>query len=546
MAIINGNAGDNTLTGTNLDDTINGGAGADAMSGLAGNDLYIVDNTGDTVNEAPGGGTDRVQSSVDFTLGANVENLDLTGSANINGTGNSLNNVINGNDGNNVLSGNAGNDTLNGAGGSDILQGGTGNDVMTGGGGGDKYYVDSTHDKVLETLSNAAGGGYDFVYSTISYSIASLGNIDALRLFGSAPNIDATGNALDNFIMGSDGNNTIDGGKGADLMDGGLGDDTFHIDNAGDQVVEFQGQGNDTVISTIALSKAFDDVENYTFNTSKAVDFTGNSDDNVIHGGSGSDIIHGHGGLRDSLFGEGGNDELHGGSGNDRLDGGAGNDQLHAGGGNDYLDGGTGADVMTGGTGNDGYRVDNAGDQVIESATGGTRDQVSSTVSIDALWDNVEQAGLIGAGNLHLTGNSLDNILNGNAGANTINGGAGNDQIWSGPGNDTMTGGAGRDDFFFELETGLPSDGKDTITDFNRSKDQLTFDNVLNDNHDGTIDIDDVLHDVTSVVDHGAGKNVDVHFSNGGEIIFAGVGTGAIHGLDDLVASPAQLHVIPN
>ncbi|HVO04837.1 MAG TPA: calcium-binding protein [Candidatus Cybelea sp.] len=546
MANINGDAGNNVLTGTNGDDTINGGAGADSMTGLAGNDTYIVDNVGDTVIEAPNGGTDEVLSSVTYTLPANVENLALTGSGNIDGTGNSLANDITGNDGNNILIGNGGNDTLTGGGGNDRLVGGTGDDIMTGGLGDDVYFVDSVHDKVVETTSNAAGGGYDIVDSTISFSIASLVNIDALRLFNTVGDTTATGNALDNFIQGSDGVNVIDGGKGADLMEGAKGDDTYYVDNAGDQVVEFKGEGNDTVISTIALTQAFDHVENYTFNTKAAVTFTGSSADNVIHGGSGEDFIDGNGGKRDSLFGEAGNDHLTAGSGNDRLDGGAGNDVLHGGGGNDYLDGGTGADTMVGGSGNDVYIVDNVGDQVTEGANGGSRDQIESSISIDLLADNVEEGSLMGSANLHLTGNSLDNFLNGNAGNNVIVGGAGNDRIDGDVGNDTLTGGSGKDDFWFELETGLPNDGKDTITDFNHAKDQLTFDNVLNDNHDGVIDINDVLHDVTSVVDHGSGKDVDVTFSNGGEIVFQGVGTGAIHSLEDLVSSPSQIHVIPN
>jgi len=84
------------------------------MIGGAGNDTYVVDNTGDVVTENPGGDTDTVQSSITYSLGANVENLTLTGTANINGTGNTNDNVITGNSGNNVLAGLGGADSLDG------------------------------------------------------------------------------------------------------------------------------------------------------------------------------------------------------------------------------------------------------------------------------------------------------------------------------------------------------------------------------------------------------------------------------------------------
>ena len=112
---LNGLAGNDTLTGGNGNDRLDGGLGADAMSGGAGNDVYIVDNVGDTANDFFFfGGTDTVQSSVTHTLTAFIENLTLTGAAAINGTGNALANIINGNVAANTLSGLGGNDTLNG------------------------------------------------------------------------------------------------------------------------------------------------------------------------------------------------------------------------------------------------------------------------------------------------------------------------------------------------------------------------------------------------------------------------------------------------
>ncbi|WP_162148557.1 calcium-binding protein, partial [Methylophilus sp. OH31] len=125
-----GNAAANILTGGTGDDTLNGGAGIDTMIGGAGNDTYIVDNIADIVTEDSNEGTDLVKASVSYTLGANIENLELTGTAAINGTGNGLDNVIKGNAGNNVLDGGAG---------ADRMEGGKGNDT---------YIVDDEDDEV--------------------------------------------------------------------------------------------------------------------------------------------------------------------------------------------------------------------------------------------------------------------------------------------------------------------------------------------------------------------------------------------------------------
>jgi Ca2+-binding RTX toxin-like protein len=143
---INGTSGNDTLTGTsNADvinglagnDTLNGGAGVDTLVGGLGNDTYLVDSTTDTITENASEGTDLVQSSVTFSLASilNVENLTLTGTIAINGTGNSLDNTLTGNTGVNIL---------NGGDGNDFLFGGLGNDTLTGGAGVDHFVFNTT------------------------------------------------------------------------------------------------------------------------------------------------------------------------------------------------------------------------------------------------------------------------------------------------------------------------------------------------------------------------------------------------------------------
>jgi Ca2+-binding RTX toxin-like protein len=139
--VITGNSGTNSLTGLAGNDILNGGAGIDTLIGGDGNDTYIVDSTTDTITETATGGTDTIQSYVSYTLAENLnlENLTLTGTSAINGTGNSLNNILTGNAANNTLDGGAGNDTLIGGLGNDTLVGGLGNDTLTGGAGLDSF-----------------------------------------------------------------------------------------------------------------------------------------------------------------------------------------------------------------------------------------------------------------------------------------------------------------------------------------------------------------------------------------------------------------------
>ena len=140
---LNGAGGDDTLDGGAGNDTLQGGVGNDVMHGGAGNDTYYVDSVNDVISESTGGvddgGNDRVFSTVSYTLGDFVENINLDGYLSISGIGNSLQNNIYGNDFNNLLSGMNGNDVLKGMAGNDTLSGGKGNDILEGGIGQDTF-----------------------------------------------------------------------------------------------------------------------------------------------------------------------------------------------------------------------------------------------------------------------------------------------------------------------------------------------------------------------------------------------------------------------
>lgn len=129
--VLYGTSGDDLIYGYAGHDVIRGLGGIDLMYGGAGNDTYYVDQVGDKAIETAGEGIDTVYSSITYSLhGQVVENLMLTGSANIDGAGNSLHNRLTGNTGANVLDGGALNDILNGKGGRDVLIGGSGSDIF--------------------------------------------------------------------------------------------------------------------------------------------------------------------------------------------------------------------------------------------------------------------------------------------------------------------------------------------------------------------------------------------------------------------------------
>jgi Ca2+-binding RTX toxin-like protein len=479
-----GNTLNNVITGNSANNILSGGLGVDTMIGGTGDDTYVVDNPGDVIIENAAGGTDTVQSSINYTLGANVNNLTLTGTSAINGTGTALNNVIIGNSANNILAGNAGNDTLDGGAGADTMNGGAGNDT---------YVVDNTGDVITEN----ANEGTDTVQSSIDYTLGT--NVENLTMTGTSGW--GTGNELNNVIIGNSavnsltgnaGNDTLDGGAGADTMNGGIGNDTYVVDNTGDVITENANEGTDTVQSSITYTLA-SNVENLVLTGTSAINGTGNALNNVITGNSANNILSGGVGI-DTMIGGIGNDTyvvdnsddvitenanegvdtvqssnhyilganvenltLTGttsawGTGNDLnnvIIGNSAVNNLAGGTGNDTLDGGAGADSMNGGIGNDTFVVDNSGDVITENANEGT-DTVQSSIDY-TLGANVENLTLTGT-SAWGTGNDLNNVITGNSANNLFNGSLGNDSLVGGTGSDTYT--------------YRRTDGQDTINDY--------------------------------------------------------------------------------
>jgi Ca2+-binding RTX toxin-like protein len=157
--VLTGNSANNILDGGDGNDSLNGGTGIDILVGGVRDDNYIVDTTTDLITELDGGGTDTVQSTVTFSLanllvggGTNVENLTLTGTSAINGTGNAANNILTGNGANNTLTGGDGNDTLTGGAGNDTLTGGAGADTLTGGAGSDIFRINALTDSLIGSM----------------------------------------------------------------------------------------------------------------------------------------------------------------------------------------------------------------------------------------------------------------------------------------------------------------------------------------------------------------------------------------------------------
>lgn len=348
---INGSDDNDHLIGTSGDDIIDGKAGADIMEGGDGNDTYYVDDTKDVVIEQAGGGEDTVFSSISHTAATHVENVTLTGSANIFAAGNNSNNILTGNEGRNRLNSGRGDDTVYGMGGNDNLNGGDGNDYLDGGDGNDVINGDAGDDilvggKGKDVLKGGAGND-TYIYGDNDTIIDNQG-INTLKFS------DGLSNAKLNLktIHNDDGSQSweITSEQGSALIQNQISaDGSISIDRF---------QFNDQTYTAAQFQQAFQAQK------AETIKFVGTNGDDILHGNAGNNEIDGGNDGHDTIYGHDGDDILREHSetyyGNepasdDKLYGGNGNDKLYAHVGADLLDGGAGDDYLEGGEHNDTY-----------------------------------------------------------------------------------------------------------------------------------------------------------------------------------------------
>jgi Ca2+-binding RTX toxin-like protein len=466
-----GNGLSNVMTGNSNGNRLDGAAGADTLIGGLGDDTYGVDDTGDVVVENAGEGTDTVESSISYELGATLENLTLLGAAHLNATGNAGDNLIRGNAGDNRL------------------EGGDGADTLYGGEGDDYYVAVSATDRVREYT----GEGIDTVERVFETNLVLDDQVENLVL--GAGVLTGNGNELDNAItgnsdantlggwegddqlyghdgddalfggigsdvlVGDNGNDYLDGGEGVDQLQGGAGNDVYITDDAGDVVVEVAGGGTDQVQTTTSYVLSAN-IENLFLMDGADIDGTGNALDNYIAGNDGSNVLHGMGGS-DTMVAGGGDDLLLGDAGDDKyvFDAASGSDVVdNTGGGNDGV-------FFTNGVTRERLSFGRDGDDLLIFVDSGTTPSVRVTnhfLGGDAAIGYVQPDGgfllttaqinqIVAGGS---TGGQYDQVIEGttaaeqlvgSTGKDLIKGLAGNDQLFGMAGDDALQGGDGDD-----------------------------------------------------------------------------------------------------
>lgn len=492
-----GSHGADSLSGGDGNDFVIGGAGTDTLNGGAGDDILIGGAGADSLNGGDGldliSYADAAQAvTINLTTGV------LTGDA----AGDTFSSIevfslstkadyFVGDAGRNFVFGEGGADVLEGRGGDDMLYGDASAPItMIGGTGDDWFTVYNGGESVVE----AAGEGNDRIIASVSFTLSAGQEVETMVTIDSAATtaINLTGNELAQVMFGNAGANTLTSGGGADYMvalggndilfgnaatastlQGGTGNDTYYIFRTGDSLVEFTGEGNDQVVTSVGYTlSSGQEVENLFAAVGTApIDLAGNA-------------------LSQNLFGN---------AGANTLTGGGGVDLLVGGGGDDILFGNADASsTLQGGTGNDTYYILRTGDSLVEFANEGNDrivTTVSYTLSTGVEVETLAAADQHGTGAIDLGGNELVQLILGNDGVNSmagaggadtlagfggadaLDGGSGDDQLNGGAGNDVLTGGSGSDQFVFA--DALGAGNVDSVQDFVSGTDHLLLDHNI-------------------------------------------------------------------
>jgi serralysin len=465
-----GEAGNDTLIGGSGTNRLFGGAGSDIFNGGINADLLHIDAADLSVNMLGGAGEDYIIVDDPFAV-----NVTLTNANSIEiiygNTGDDIFNAsavtnavmyISGGNGNDVLSQGSLGGGLYGEGGNDILNGGIGNDYIFGGAGADSLFGGDGNDTLFFGTSDVAvvgGNGYDYAYADLATSF-----------------VFAASSAIE-VVIGSAGADVLNAGAVTTAMyiNGGDGDDTLT-----------QGSGGGAMY--------------------------GESGADTLNGGTANDILFGGAG-DDQLFGNDGNDVLFGGAGADLLNGGAGTDTLRF----------TSGDTVVGGAGEDYAYVDDALGVTaafgfgsgVEIVIGGAGADVLNAIAADTVMyieggdgnDTLTQGTLGGA----LYGQAGNDILFSGAGNDVMLGGADNDQLHAGQGIDSLIGGAGADTFYFGVGTDY-----DYANDFSQSDGD-----ILDVSAAGVIGFAGLTISTSGAWSHVTATGLDVYVNTNGQTLVA-------------------------
>ncbi len=431
---LKGNDLANVITGNHDANTFEGGGGADTLIGRRGNDLYIIEDLGVTVDETTeADGVDTVElrggnfDGHDYFLAEGIDTLDASkATGDIALYGNGLGNLILGGSGDNRLDGQLGRDTL------------------SGGRGSDTYVYYGTDTTITET---EADDGVDVVEAMDHFTLEGGQTIEVIQALGAGgyrEHYNLKGNELANTVIGAAGNDTLDGGgirvlggtvgDGREVLRGMAGDDTYIVTQEGvviDESVLGDGEEDATGIDTVKLQGDAFGTGGQAYVLDKFAEVL---DASGITGEVAEGVV---GGM-----------ELTGNDLANTIIGGAGNDTLASGG---LADPFGGSDALRGGRGDDTYIVSSADFVTIDESAdhdGGGTDTVKLTgdwgdgeygLPIDALasgeLENLDASEA--TGKLKLSGNALSNIIKGNNEANTLDGEGGADTLIGGGGDDT-------------------------------------------------------------------------------------------------------------